>query len=63
MKKNVILLLWGLLFFVGILIILKSNTWDLGSDISMNISGSILSIFSAIGFLTELYFNKNNEHF
>lgn len=63
MKKNVILLLWGLLFFVGILIILKSITWNLGSDISMNISGSIISIFSAIGFLTELYFNKDNEHF
>lgn len=44
MKKKVILLLWGMLFLIGILIILRSDTWNLGSVISMNISGSILWI-------------------
>lgn len=60
MKKKVILLLWGMLFLIGILIILRSDTWNLGSVISMNISGSILSGFSGVGFIIELYFNKKD---
>lgn len=59
MKKKIVLSLWGILFFIGILIILESYTWNIGSVVSMNLSGSIISIFSGIGFLTELYFNKN----
>ncbi|WP_455793536.1 hypothetical protein [Clostridium butyricum] len=60
MKKKVILLLWGMLFLIGILIILRSDTLNLGSVISMNISGSILSSFSGVGFIIELYFNKKD---
>lgn len=59
MKKKIVLSLWGILFFIGILMILESYTWNIGSVVSMNLSGSIISIFSGIGFLTELYFNKN----
>ena len=60
MKKKVILLLGGVLFLIGILIILRSDTWNLGSVISMNISGSILSSFSGVGFIIELYVNKKD---
>lgn len=59
MEKKITLLMWGILFWIGIMIILKSDTWGLGSITSMNLSGSIISIFSGIGFLIELYFNKN----
>ena len=59
MKKKILLSLWGILFFIGNLIILESYTWNIGSVLSMNLSGSIISIFSGIGFLAELYFNKN----
>lgn len=59
MKNKILLLLWGILFFIGNLIILESSTWNLGTVVSMNLSGSIISIFSGIGFLAELYLNKN----
>lgn len=59
MKKKIVLSLWGILFLIGILVILKSFTWNIGSVESMNLSGSIISILSGMGFLTELYFNKN----
>ncbi|MBE6071206.1 MAG: hypothetical protein E7208_04510 [Clostridium butyricum] len=59
MKKKIVLSLWGILFLIGILVILKSSTWNIGSVESMNLSGSIIAILSGMGFLTELYFNKN----
>ena len=59
MRNKILLLLWGILFFIGNLIILESSTWNLGTVVSMNLSGSIISIFSGIGFLAELYLNKN----
>lgn len=59
MKKKIVLSLWGIIFLIGILVILESSTWNIGSIESMNLSGSIISIFSGIGFLTELYFNKD----
>ena len=52
-KHLTILAVFILLFFVGILLILKSNTWNLGSIQSMNLAGSIISIFSGIGFFIE----------
>ena len=63
MKNKILLLLWGILFFIGNLIILESSTWNLGTVVSMNLSGSIISIFSGIGFLAELYLNKNKQQF
>lgn len=59
MKKKIVLSLWGIIFFIGILVILESSNWNIGSELSMNLSGLIIAIFSGIGFLTELYFNKN----
>lgn len=52
-KHLIILAVFILLFFVGIVLILKSDTWPLGSIQSMNLAGSIISIFSGIGFFIE----------
>lgn len=37
MKNKILLLLWGILFFIGNLIILESSTWNIGSEVSMNL--------------------------
>lgn len=52
-KHLTILVVFILLFFVGIVLILKSNTWPLGSIQSMNLAGTIISVFSGIGFFIE----------
>jgi hypothetical protein len=46
------------LFLIGMLLILKSNTWDLGSVESMNLAGSIISILSGFGLLIKFYINQ-----
>ncbi|MBA4687963.1 MAG: hypothetical protein H2184_12475 [Candidatus Galacturonibacter soehngenii] len=53
-----ILVIFLLLFFSGILLILKSVTWNLGSEVSMNLAGSIISIFSGMVFIIE-FLKKN----
>lgn len=56
--KYVLLGIFSILFILGIVIILKSDSWNLGSIESMNLAGTIISIFSGIGILCELYLNK-----
>ncbi|KAB1439702.1 hypothetical protein [Candidatus Galacturonibacter soehngenii] len=53
-----ILVIFLLLFFSGILLILKSVMWNLGSEVSMNLAGSIISIFSGMVFIIE-FLKKN----
>jgi hypothetical protein len=55
MKKKIMLVVFALLFFFGIVMILKSNSWGWGSYESMNLAGGILAVMSGIGFLCELY--------
>lgn len=61
MKNNelikLIIFIFTLLF--GILIILKSTSWDWGSNENMTIVGIILSILGILGILFELYYKKN----
>lgn len=57
-KHITILVVFIIFFLAGIILILKSDTWSLGSIQSMNLAGSILSIFSGIGFIIE-YSHKN----
>lgn len=57
-KHLTILVVFILMFFVGIVLILKSSSWNLGSIQSMNLAGSIISIFSGIGFFIEYINNK-----
>jgi len=57
-KHLIILVIFILLFSFGIILILKSDTWPLGSVKSMNLAGSIISIFSGIGILMELFQKK-----
>jgi hypothetical protein len=57
-KHITILVVFIIFFLAGIILILKSDTWSLGSIQSMNLAGSIISIFSGIGFIIE-YSYKN----
>lgn len=57
--KNMVIWVFGVIFCIGILLILKSDSWNIGSVESMNLSGAIISVFSGMGLLCELYFNKN----
>lgn len=56
--KKLRVIFFSILFLIGILIILKSNSWGMGSIESMNLAGSIITIFSGMGFLCELYISK-----
>ena len=53
MKNKVIYCINCLIFFFGIMLILKSNSWGLGSYFSMNLAGSILCFFSGCSTLIE----------
>lgn len=55
-KRITLLVIFTLLFFIGIILILKSDTWPLGSTQSMNLAGTLISIFSGSGFLIEYFF-------
>ena len=57
--KGIILGSFGILFVIGILLILGSASWNLGSMFSMNLAGTIISIFSGVGFLCERYLDKS----
>ena len=56
--KKLRAIFFSILFLIGILIILKSNSWDMGSIESMNLAGSIMAIFSGMGLLCEFYISK-----
>lgn len=58
MNKNIIIFsLLIFLFIFGIMLILKSDIWNLGDFYSMNLAGAIISIFSGIGLLIIFYIN------
>lgn len=57
-KKFVLILTYIILFIIGILFILESDSWNLGSIISMTIAGTIMSVFGMIGIFIELYISK-----
>lgn len=49
--NNAMILIFGVVFFIGILLILKSDSWNIGSVESMNLSGTIISVFNGVGLL------------
>lgn len=57
-KKIISLSLWGLILVLGLLIILKSDTILIASTKSLNLIGLIISAFSILGFLFEMYIRK-----
>lgn len=54
LKKKIYLIVSFIFFIIGIIFILKSDTWDFGSIPSMNLAGSIFSIFFGIIFIKNL---------
>lgn len=56
--ENIILVILIFLFLIGITLILKSNSWNMGSIESMHLAGSIISILSGIGLLIKLNKSK-----
>ncbi len=50
-KDSVFLFISLVLFFTGLFVIVRSDMWGLGSETSMNLAGSILSVFSGLLFL------------
>lgn len=57
-KKVIYLSLWGLILVLGLLIILKSDTILIASTKSLNLIGLIISAFSILGFLFEMYIKE-----
>ncbi|RDU23434.1 hypothetical protein [Anaerosacchariphilus polymeriproducens] len=53
--KYIITFILIVIFFSGIGFILMSDTWEFGSEQSMNLAGTILSAFSGFGLLIILY--------
>jgi hypothetical protein len=56
--EYIILAILIFLFLFGITLILKSDSWNMGSIESMNLAGSIISILSGIGLLIKLNKSK-----
>ena len=54
MENKRIYIPFFLIFFFGIMLILKSNAWNFGSYFSMNVAGVILCIFSGAAILIKL---------
>jgi len=57
-KHSIILVVFILFFLTGIVLILKSDTWALGSAQSMNLAGTLISIFSGLCFLIEYSYKR-----
>lgn len=41
-------------FFVGVMLILKSDAWNIGSYVSMNLAGTLLCLLSGAVLIVEL---------
>lgn len=62
LNKNIIpLSVLIILFLIGIMLILKSSTWYLGSYESMHLAGTIISIFSGSGLLIKFYIDQKKS--
>lgn len=61
MKKEI--LIWKILFAVGLLVIVSSynlSRWT-GSELSLIVAGSVLSLVSGAGCICAKYFDKNEK--
>lgn len=54
-RKVSLIIFYIILVIIGYTYLLKSDTWNLGSIVSMNIVGIITSITGIIGFFIEVY--------
>lgn len=54
-RKVSLIIFYIILVLIGYTYLLKSDTWNLGSIVSMNIVGIITSITGIIGFFIEVY--------
>lgn len=52
--------IWIVLCIIGFIIIIGSDTFTrwIGTEVSWNIVGSILSLLSGVGIICDIYFNR-----
>lgn len=51
---KVIGILACIIFFLGVMLILKSDEWNIGSYLSMNLAGTLLCLLSGAVIIVEL---------
>lgn len=57
-RHILLMTMFTLIFILGIILILNSDSWNLGSQGSMELAGTIMACFGGIALLCELYIDR-----